>query len=79
MNDQDLLKQLFADGGTLVVLVWFMLRNEKRMERLVSKVNRLILATTTVMRTMKLDHDSDELADAVDESGDADRGPSRKG
>lgn len=59
-------------GLGLVMVFWFMFRHEKQMNRLVAKVNRLIIANMTICRTLDLDEEQAHLMTAV---ADEDSGP----
>lgn len=53
-------------GLGLVMVLWFMFRHEKQMNRLVAKVNRLIIANVVISKTLDLnDEDTDALIRAA--------------
>ena len=59
-------------GIAVVMLCWFAFRFEGLIRRLISKVNRLILAVMLILRTLNL---SDEEASLMDAISDDDSGP----
>jgi len=60
-------------GLGLVMVFWFMTRHEKQMNRLISKVNKLIITNVAISKTLDLDDEQERMiAAAADE---ADSGP----
>ncbi len=59
-------------GIAVVMLGWFAFRLEGLVRRLVSKVNRLILAVMLILRTLNLSEEEASLMDAI---SDDDSGP----
>lgn len=58
-------------GLGLVMVLWFMFRSEKKMDRLVSKVNRLIVTNAVICRTLDLGDEQEQLiSEAVDDGED---------
>jgi len=64
-------------GVAVVMLGWFAFRFEGLIRRLVSKVNRLILAVMLILRTLRLAEEEQALMDAIsdDGSGPKETGP----
>lgn len=60
-------------GVALFVLTWFMFRQERFMNRLASKVNRLIISTAVIAKTLDLQDEQDRMINAV--TDDDDSGP----
>lgn len=59
-------------GVAVVMLGWFAFRFEGLIRRLMSKVNRLILAVMLILRTLNLSEEEASLMDAI---SDEDSGP----
>lgn len=52
-------------GVAVFVLLWFMLRQDRRMDRLISKVNRMIIGVHTIAMTLNLDEEQKNMAKAL--------------
>lgn len=58
-------------GVATLVAVWFMLRHERRVDRLITRVNKLIITCVVIAKTLDLDEEQDRLirAAADEDSG----------
>ena len=72
MTLDDVTSLLDRYGIAVVMLGWFAFRLEGLVRRLVSKVNRLILAVMLILRTLNLSEEEASLMDAI---SDDDSGP----
>ncbi len=52
-------------GLGLLLILWFMFRHEKQMNRLTNKVNKLLIANVLISRTLDLDDEQTSLINAV--------------
>lgn len=52
-------------GVAIFVMIWFMLRNERLMLRLITRVNKLIISQVVIAKTLDLDEEQDRLVRAA--------------
>lgn len=52
-------------GVAIFVMVWFMIRNERLMLRLITRVNKLIISQVAIAHTLDLDEEQDRLVRAA--------------
>lgn len=52
-------------GVAIFVMVWFMIRNERLMLRLITRVNKLIISQVVIAKTLDLDEVQDQLVRAA--------------
>lgn len=52
-------------GVAIFVMVWFMIRNERLMLRLITRVNKLIISQVVIAKTLDLDEVQDRLVRAA--------------
>ena len=75
MSLSDVTSLLDRYGVAVVMLGWFAFRLDGLFSRLMSKVNRLILAVMLILRTLNLSEEEASLMDAI---SDDDSGPKKQ-
>lgn len=58
-------------GVAIFVMVWFMIRNERLMLRLITRVNKLIISQVVIAKTLDLDEEQDRLVRAATDDEDS--------
>lgn len=61
-------------GVALFVVVWFMIRDQRQMAKLISRINKLIITNVLIARTLDLDLEQERLISAASDE-DSDPGP----
>lgn len=68
----DQLKELLDRYGIAAVMLgWFAFRAEAILRRLISKINRLIIAVMLILRTLRLAEEEEALMEAISDDGDS--------
>lgn len=57
-------------GIAVLVAAWFMFRHERLMYRLTTRVNKLIITTVVIAKTLDLDEEQDRLIRAASDEAD---------